>query len=202
MLTSEIIRKEIEVVLMDHDCFAEDIIVAGGNQAVDPHERGNGPLKANEFIVIDIFPCSKKSGYWGDITRTVLKGEPSVAQKKLYQTVLTAQKAALAQVKPGSSAKTIHQDICDHFKQAGYETGMKDGVPQGFIHSTGHGVGLEIHESPSVSPSGGELEPGQVITIEPGLYYRDLGGVRIEDTVVVTETGCSLLARCSKEWRL
>ena len=123
-------------------------------------------------------------------------------QVKQYQTVLRAQKEALKSVKPGASAKEIHQRISDRFVEAGFVTGMKDGVPQGFIHSTGHGVGLEIHEGPSVSPVGSTLEVGQVITIEPGLYYRGLGGVRIEDTVVVTEKGCSLLARCSKDWRL
>jgi Xaa-Pro aminopeptidase len=79
---------------------------------------------------------------------------------------------------------------------------MRDGVPQGFIHSTGHGVGLDIHEAPSISPSGGPLQEGNVITIEPGLYYKGLGGVRIEDTVVVTSDGCSLLARCRKEFEV
>jgi len=201
-LTSEKVRHEIERVLAENDCSADEIIVAGGNQAVDPHERGTGPLKAHEMIVLDIFPCSKLSGYWGDITRTVLKGEPSLAQKNLYKTVLKAQKGALAQVKPGVTGKEIHLEICRIFEQAGYQTGMIDGTPQGFIHSTGHGVGLEIHESPSVSPIGGALEPGHVITIEPGLYYRDLGGVRIEDTIVVTETGHSMLAPCSKQWIL
>ncbi|WFB36146.1 Xaa-Pro peptidase family protein [Kiritimatiellota bacterium B12222] len=202
VLTAEIVRHQIERVLLDADCIAEDIIVACGDQAVDPHERGYGPLYAHQFIVLDIFPCSKTSGYWGDITRTVLRGGADPMQTKLYKTVLKAQKEALASVKPGANAKEIHQRIFDRFVAAGFVTGMKDGVPQGFIHSTGHGVGLEIHEGPSVSPAGTELEVGQVITIEPGLYYRGLGGVRIEDTVVVTEKGCSALARCSKEWRL
>ncbi|MDF3128394.1 Xaa-Pro peptidase family protein [Kiritimatiellaeota bacterium B1221] len=198
-LTSEILRRKIEVVLLEADCVAEEIIVAGGDQGVDPHERGHGPLYAGQWIVLDIFPQSKVSGYWGDITRTVMKGRPSPEQKHQYQTVLKAQKNALSQVKPGVSGKEIHEEICRQFVEAGFETGLIDGVPQGFIHSTGHGVGLEIHEAPSVSPLGGPLEVGQVITIEPGLYYKGLGGVRIEDTVVVTEKGCSILARCSKD---
>lgn len=202
VLSAERVRQQIEQVLMAADCFAEDIIVAGGQQGVDPHERGHGPLYAHHLIVLDIFPCSKVSGYWGDISRTVLKGSPSDAQRRLYDTVLRAQKAALRQVAPGVSGKEIHEGICKAFAAAGYETGIKDGVPQGFIHSTGHGVGLEIHEAPSVSPVGGPLEVGQVVTIEPGLYYREVGGVRIEDTVVVTETGCSLLATCGKAWQL
>ncbi len=199
LLTSEVLRRKIERVLLDADCVAEEIIVAGGDQGVDPHERGHGALYAGKWIVLDIFPQSKVSGYWGDITRTVMKGRPSPDQKRQYQTVLKAQKNALSQVKPGVTGKEIHDEICRQFVAAGFETGMIDGVPQGFIHSTGHGVGLEIHEAPSVSPMGGPLEVGQVITIEPGLYYKGLGGVRIEDTVVVTEQGCSFLARCGKE---
>lgn len=199
VLTAEQVRRVIEIKLMECECAADEIIVACGDQGVDPHERGQGPLMSGEWIVLDIFPQSKLHGYWGDITRTVMKGTPTAEQKHQYQTVLRAQKAALAAVRPGVSGKEIHEGICRRFKEAGFETGMIDGRPQGFIHSTGHGVGLEIHEAPSVSPVGGPLEPGQVITIEPGLYYPDLGGVRIEDTVVVTGEGCSLLARCSKE---
>ncbi|MEX2605986.1 MAG: Xaa-Pro peptidase family protein [Kiritimatiellia bacterium] len=201
-LTSERVRHRIEQVLMEAGCRADETIVAGGDQAVDPHERGFGPLFAGELIVVDIFPCSKISGYWGDMTRTVLKGTPRPDQRRLVQTVLKAQREALSRVKPGMTGKEIHRGICDWFSRAGYETGLMDGIPQGFIHSTGHGVGLDIHEAPSVGPCGGELEAGQVITIEPGLYYRGIGGVRVEDTVVVTESGCSLLARCGKEWIL
>lgn len=202
LLTAEGLRRTIERVLLESDCEAEELIVAGGDQAVDPHERGFGPLKAGELIVLDIFPRSKVSGYWGDITRTVIKGAPHKDQVRLYSTVLKAQKAALSEVKAGVTGKEIHERICRRFEEAGYETGLIDGIPQGFIHSTGHGVGLEIHEGPSISSMGGELEAGQVITLEPGLYYRGLGGVRIEDTVVVTETGCSMLAPCTKAWRL
>jgi Xaa-Pro aminopeptidase len=200
LLTAEGVRTEIEMVLMRHGCVAEDTIVACGNQGVDPHERGSGPLIAGETIILDIFPYSKTSGYWGDITRTVIKGKPTPEQHHLYHTVLFAQKQALSRVRPGVTGKEIHQEICDHFVAEGYKSGIIDGVPQGFIHSTGHGVGLEIHEAPSIGPSGGELKAGHVITIEPGLYYPNLGGVRIEDTVVVTESGFSLLARCKKEF--
>ena len=197
-LTSERVRAEVELLLIRENARADEIIVAGGDQAVDPHERGTGVLYAHAPIVLDIFPRDRGSGYWGDMTRTVLRGKPSPAQRKLYRTVLDAQKQALALVAPGVTGKEIHQRVCDVFDAAGYETGLIDGVPQGFIHSTGHGLGLEIHENPSVSPAGGPLEPGQVITIEPGLYYRGIGGVRIEDAVVVTEKGSSILATCPK----
>lgn len=201
-LTAEAVRARIETVLLEHGCGAEDIIVAGGDQAVDPHERGHGPLRAHQPIVLDIFPFLKSSGYWGDITRTVLRGTPSADQKRLYRTVRDAQREAVAMVRPGATGREIHAMICRRFKAAGYETGMLEGLPQGFIHSTGHGVGLEIHEAPSISPSGGPLKQGQVVTIEPGLYYKGIGGVRIEDTVVVTAEGCSPLARCKKEFAL
>ncbi|MCC5850711.1 MAG: aminopeptidase P family protein [Verrucomicrobia bacterium] len=198
VLTSERVRAHVEMLLIRENAQGDELIVAGGDQAVDPHERGTGPLYAHAPIVLDIFPRDRASGYWGDMTRTVLRGKPSPEQRKLYRTVLDAQKQALSLVAPGVSGKEIHQRVCDVFEAAGYETGLEDGVPQGFIHSTGHGLGLQIHEAPSVSPAGGPLEPGQVITIEPGLYYRGIGGVRIEDSVVVTEKGSSILATSPK----
>lgn len=201
-LTSERVRHAVCFALLEKQFHAEEIIVAGGDQGTDPHERGHGPLGAGEMIVIDIFPRSAETGYWGDMTRTVIRGRPTAAQRKQYTTVLTAQKAALARIAPGVSGAEIHEAVCDVFASAGYETGREKGIPQGFIHSTGHGVGLEIHEGPSVSPAGGPLQEGQVITIEPGLYYPGVGGVRIEDTVVVTATGCSLLATCPKRFVL
>lgn len=197
-LTSERVRAAITRTLLEYGCHAEEIIVAGGDQAVDPHERGHGPLRAGEWIILDVFPRSS-SGYWGDITRTVMKGPPSPEQKKLYRTVLRAQTSALKQVKAGVRGDSIHQGIVNAFEQAGYSTGLRDGVPQGFIHSTGHGVGLDIHEEPRISPGGRRLRKGMVVTIEPGLYYRGVGGVRIEDTVVVTADGCQPLAQCDKQ---
>ncbi len=202
VLTSEEVRLEIEKVLLERQCAADDIIVAGGDQGVDPHERGYGPLRVGETIVLDIFPYSKKTGYWGDMTRTVIKGQPTREQLHLFQTVLSAQREAIRRVKPGVTGKEIHQGVVAAFKKAGYQTGLVDGIPQGFIHSTGHGVGLEIHEGPSIGPSGGPLKAGHVITIEPGLYYLGVGGVRIEDTLVVTETGSSLLGRCRKVFQV
>ncbi len=202
-LTSERVRAGVEMDLLQRQFAAEaDIIVAGGDQGVDPHERGHGKLFAGQTIVLDIFPRSRRSGYWGDITRTVLRGKPSAEQRRLYNTVLKVQRAALERVRPGVSGAEIHREVAAAFEAAGYVTGLKDGVPQGFIHSTGHGVGLDIHEAPSISPLGGPLEAGHVVTIEPGLYYRGIGGVRIEDTVVVTDDGCSPLARAPKVFAL
>jgi len=200
-LTSERVRAAISHTLLDAGCHADELIVAGGDQAVDPHQRGTGPLRAGEWIILDVFPQSS-TGYWGDITRTVMKGSPSQEQRRLYQTVRKAQIAALKQVKAGAKGSSIHQGIVNAFEAAGYPTGIQDGIPQGFIHSTGHGVGLEIHEAPRISPGAGALRAGMVVTIEPGLYYRGLGGVRIEDTVVVTDTGFDFLATCGKAGEL
>lgn len=198
LLTSERVREIIEWSLLKNNCGTFDTIVAGGNQATDPHESGHGPLRADHPVVIDIFPFHRGHGYYGDITRTVIKGPPTPEQKKLYLTVLRAQKMALEMVKPGVKGSLIHARVVDFFNAAGYRTGVKKGTPEGFFHGTGHGVGLDIHEAPSVSTRPDVLKQGHVITIEPGLYYPGLGGVRIEDTVAVTSNGYTMLAGCSK----
>lgn len=197
-LTSEELRAKIDRVLLTHNCLAEGTVVAGGLHAANPHAVGSGPLKQSEPIVIDIFPKNKTTGYWGDITRTVIKGQPTPAIKKLVQTVRKAQEMALNMVKPGVAVKEIHLGVENFFKAQGFATGSKNGIPFGFIHSTGHGVGLDIHESPWVGNCQGVLTAGNVITIEPGLYYPDLGGARIEDTILVTEDGWKYLCPCPK----
>ncbi|MEE9368145.1 MAG: Xaa-Pro peptidase family protein [Pontiella sp.] len=201
-LTSEKVRQLIHKTLIDHDCAGVETIVAGGDQGTDPHERGSGQLYARQSIILDIFPRHEKTGYWGDITRTVCRGPASPDLKKLYNAVKSAQTAALRVVKPGICADEIHNLCKETFEKRGFLTREVDGTHVGFIHGTGHGVGLDIHELPRVGTSGEILEPGNVITIEPGLYYPGLGGVRIEDTVVVTETGYSYLASCPKKFEL
>lgn len=200
ILSSERIKEIIEKSLLAQNCGTFGTIVAGGTQATDPHEFGYGPLRADRPIVIDIFPYHRGHGYYGDITRTVIKLPPTPEQKKLYQTVLMAQEMALQLVKPGVKGSAIHAKVTEYFESTGFKTSVKKGIPQGFFHGTGHGVGLDIHESPSISSRGGILKRGHVITIEPGLYYPELGGIRIEDTVAVTSTGYDMLARCSKKF--
>ncbi len=201
-LTSEHVRRTIQKTLIEMDCCGSKIIVAGGDQAIDPHEGGHGPLWAGQAIVIDIFPRHEKSGYWGDLTRTVCRGPAAMELKKLYHAVYAAQAFALNLVKAGMCGDEIHQQVVSVFKKRGYENRVADGYHEGFIHGTGHGVGLDIHESPRIGKSGEVLQPGDVVTVEPGLYYLGLGGVRIEDVVVVEEHGCRLLAHCPKkfEW--
>lgn len=195
-LTSERVRVAIDRWLLEQDCFAEETIVAGGRQAADPHERGHGPLRAGQPIVLDIFPRHKKTGYWGDITRTVIVGSAPPVVRRMYRAVAAAQQAALKAVKANVSVRTVHRAAQAVLDAHGFETRLEAEQAVGFIHSTGHGIGLEIHEAPSVGLTSTRLQAGDVITIEPGLYYPEWGGIRIEDTVEVTRTGARILARC------
>ena len=188
-LTSEQVRSSIEVSLLKEGCEAVDTIVAGGLAGADPHARGAGVLPANAPIVIDIFPRSKSSRYFADMTRTVLKGEASLQVREIYEAVLQAQNIGISAVRAGESGKEVHSRVSEVFRECGYP----DVESCGFTHSTGHGVGLEIHERPSLGVSGEILEAGQVVTVEPGLYFPDIGGVRLEDLVVVREGSCENL---------
>jgi Xaa-Pro aminopeptidase len=201
-LTSEYIKKLINVKLMENDCVAQHTIVACGDDACDPHNEGSGPFRAHEAIVMDVFPKSSKTGYYADITRTVVKGTPSDALRRIYDVVLQGQELGLQMVKAGASGKAIHSAINDLFERAGYRTGVVNERMQGFFHGTGHGVGLEIHEPPRISRVDDTLQPGHVVTVEPGLYYPGIGGVRIEDTVLVTSDGCENLTTFPKYFEL
>lgn len=198
VLTSERLRRMVHRTLMDCGSIGQGTIIAGGDQGCDPHQVGFGPLGANETVVIDIFPRDETSGYFGDLTRTVCKGAASEEMHRLYQTVLEAQQLGLSQIRAGASGHAIHKSIQQLFVEAGYETGEKDGFMQGFFHGTGHGLGLEIHEGPSIGKRKDTLESGHIVTMEPGLYYRGLGGVRIEDTVVVRDDGYENLTTLPK----
>lgn len=194
-LTSEQVRSKIEVCLLGRGCEAVDTIVAGGAQAVDPHARGSGPLPANEPIVIDIFPRSKHSRYFADMTRTVLRGEADREVEEMYEAVSVAQDVGLGAVRAGVSGREVHAEVVRVFQEHGYPE--REGC--GFTHSTGHGVGLNVHESPSLSEAGETLVEMNVVTIEPGLYYPDIGGVRLEDLVVVTAQGCENLTHFERK---
>jgi Xaa-Pro aminopeptidase len=199
-LTSELVKTEIEVTLLEHGCALDETIVACGSDAADPHDRGSGPLAAGEAIIIDIFPQDKATKYHADMTRTFCVGEPSETIREWYDVTAEAKAAALDAVEPGATGEDVHDAACDVYEAAGLPTLRSDERTEtGFIHSTGHGVGLDVHELPSVAPGGAELEPGHVITIEPGLYDPDVGGVRIEDIVVVTEDGYENLTEYPEE---
>lgn len=201
-LTSERVKKLINVTLMEHDCVAQHTIVAGGEQACDPHNEGSGPLPADRSIIFDVFPRSAASRYFADMSRTVVRGEARPELRRLYQTVLDAQEEAIDSIRDGADGAKIHQRICERFEEAGYRTGLVNGRMQGYFHGTGHGVGLDIHEAPRISRNGSVLQEGHVVTVEPGLYYPGLGAVRIEDMVLVTADGCCNLTQYPKIFQL
>ena len=201
-LTSEMVRRLITHTLLEQDCSGKGTIVACGPQSVDPHALGTGPLMAHQPIVIDIFPQHEAHGYWGDLTRTVVRGTPTPALRRMYHAVRAAQGAALATIRAGVSCRRVHRAAADEFVRRGYDTRAIDGRAVGFIHSVGHGVGLAIHEWPRVSLNDTRLRKGHVITVEPGLYYPDIGGIRVEDTVMVTTDGWRGLVPCEKRFEI
>ena len=200
-LTAEDLRRVINLTLMEKGIVAAQTVVAPGDQAVDPHNLGSGPIRPHQPVVIDIFPRSSKTHYFADMTRTVLKGRPSETLFRQYRAVLRAQKIGLSMIKPGVAVRTVHKAVAECFERLGYATGERDGRLQGFTHSTGHGVGLEIHEPPKIGlvPPAVRFRKGMVVTVEPGLYYLGTGGVRIEDLVVVEEKGSKNLTRYPKK---
>ncbi|MDR4480755.1 MAG: Xaa-Pro peptidase family protein [Nitrospira sp.] len=202
VLTSERVKKLINVALMECDCVAQHTIVAGGEQACDPHDEGSGPLPAHRSIIFDVFPRSADTRYFADMSRTVVRGRPSPELTRLYHAVKDAQEEAITKIRDGADGAAIHQGICERFEKAGYLTGVVNGRMQGYFHGTGHGVGLDIHEAPRISRTGSLLQEGHVVTVEPGLYYPGLGAVRIEDMVLVTKDGCRNLTNYPKVFEL
>lgn len=198
-LTSEILRRIIDTTIMSQGFVPSHTIAASGGQCVDPHNRGSGPIRANTSIIMDIFPRSQRTGYFGDITRTIVRGRAAERLKHAYHCVEQGQKIGFRRIRHGASAYDIHNEIVEYFKNQGFPTGQLGGRMQGFFHGTGHGLGLEIHEAPSFGlRRKNELRSGNVVTVEPGLYYEEMGGVRLEDVVFVTETGCKNLVRIPK----
>ncbi len=197
VLTSEILRAEIDSAILRAGGLPANTIVAGGDQACDPHERGSGPLYADSLIILDVFPRDAASGYYGDLTRTVVRGRASDEQRKLWETVREGQALALKKMKPGVDGLKLHNEVKQLFTDRGFPTEIRNGQQVGFFHGTGHGLGLEIHEFPRFQKT--VFKPGQVLTVEPGLYYPGLGGVRLEDIAVVTESGNRVLSRFEKK---
>jgi Xaa-Pro aminopeptidase len=199
-LTSEKLRAIINTAIVQAGGLPANTIVAGGRQGCDPHERGHGLLRANEPIILDVFPRSQKTGYFGDITRTVVRGRASEPIRKLYHTIERSQEIGFEQIKHNASGRAVHKTIKEFFEKEGYKTGKVNGRMQGFFHGTGHGVGLEIHERPGMGPNSTDtLKAGQVVTVEPGLYYWNLGGgVRLEDMALITGNGTRNLTKFEK----
>jgi Xaa-Pro aminopeptidase len=184
-LTSERLRAEMECEVLRNGGLPAGTIVAGGDQGCDPHERGHGVLRANEAIVLDIFPRHSKTRFFGDLTRTVVRGVASEALKKQYAAVQAGKAWVMTQLKPGASGAEIQKQLIARFAEQGYKTQQRNGRWEGMFHGVGHGLGLDLHESPRFAAV--PLFAGFCVTIEPGLYYPGVGGVRLEDVVVIRE---------------
>jgi Xaa-Pro aminopeptidase len=196
-LTSERLKRVIEDVFADHDVEGSDMIASHGPQTAVGHNSGSGQIAPGEPIVFDLFPRDKATGCYSDMTRTYVVGEPSGELKEWHALVKRALETSTAGVKPGVNGSALFKQVCDQFQQAGYKTQLNkqpgEVLEDGFFHSLGHGVGLEVHELPYMGRNGHDLVPGDVITIEPGLYRSGYGGVRLEDIVLVTQDGHEVL---------
>jgi len=201
-LTSEKLRRAIEVACLEAGSLSHGTITAGGDQACDPHCVGHGPLRANELIVVDVFPRVQTTGYHGDMTRTFLRGHASDAQRALVEAVRAAQFGAMQSIRAGVNGRDIHHGVIAEFEQRGYATKHTAKGSVGFFHGTGHGLGLAVHELPRMSTVDHTLLKDSVVTVEPGLYYPGLGGCRIEDVVQVTARGAKQLSDFHYDWEL
>lgn len=193
-LTSEHLYARAQLCLGERGYTCPDMIIAGAPFSALPHHQGEGQLKASAPVIIDIFPTSRSTHYNGDLTRTVVVGDVPEDVRKMHAAVLQALDVGIESINAGTTGKEVHSNVCQVLVDRGYGTTSKgfegpDGVAK-MNHSTGHGVGLDVHEEPTLRETAMEaLEPGDVVTVEPGLYRLGLGGVRIEDTGMVTATG-------------
>ena len=198
-LTSERLKRAIEDAFAAHDCTGEEFIVSHGAQAAIGHHMGAGEIEPGEPIVIDIWPKDRQSGCYADMTRTFVVGEPAEELREWHRLCVQALETVTAQIAPGVRTSTLDALACDLFEQHGHPTQRtkEDGKPleDGYYHSLGHGVGLEVHEAPSMTArvDEDELVPRDVVTVEPGLYRQGWGGCRVEDLILVTENGAETL---------
>jgi Xaa-Pro aminopeptidase len=192
-LTSEHLQRQISMELHEKGFHSPKIIIACGLISHNPHASGSGPLRSEAPIVVDICLRSMSTFYWADICRTFVKGPVPDKVEQMYRAVIEAQRIAVSLVRDGIDGRIVHQSVAEHLDYRGFKTGTVDGVVEGFFHGTGHGVGLDVHEPPGIGRRSETLKSGQVVTLEPGLYYPDVGGVRIEDMFVIEGPSCALL---------
>jgi Xaa-Pro aminopeptidase len=196
-LTSERIKARINEVFNDHDLVSDEMIVAHGGQAASGHDMGSGPIAPGEALVVDLFPRDRETGCYADMTRTFVVGEIPDELTEYHRLVHEALMKSLDAVKAGAEGRNVFELVCDVFHEAGYPTQLSkqpgEVLSNGFFHGLGHGVGLEVHEPPSLSRDPSTLVAGDVVTLEPGLYREGWGGVRLEDLVLVTEDGAENL---------
>jgi Xaa-Pro aminopeptidase len=193
-LTSERLYARAQLLLGEMGFSCPDMIVAGSPECAMPHFRGEGPIRPGAPVIIDIFPAGRASHYHGDLTRTVVVGDIPDEIRRMHASALQALDAGIESIRAGVPGRDVHAAVCQVLVDRGYGTTTKgfegpEGGPK-MNHSTGHGVGLDVHEAPALrGPSDEALEPGDVVTVEPGLYLLGLGGVRVEDTGMLTASG-------------
>ena len=206
-LTSERVRAAVDIFLTERGYANPGSIVACGPAGADCHDRGSGEIHTGQPVIIDIFPTNRQTLYNGDCTRTVVHGDVPDELVKMHAAVCEGKAAGIAAVRAGVTGEAVHRATTEVITRHGYAIGLPGDDASdsycGMTHGTGHGVGLDVHEPPLLDLKGPELVSGDVVTIEPGLYRNDLGGVRVEDMVVVTEVGHDNLNRLPEglEWR-
>lgn len=196
-LACERIQADVEAAFAANDATADEFIVSHGPQTAVGHEMGSGPIAADEPIVFDLFPRDRDTGCFADMTRTFVVGTPSAELREYHRLVKEGVDRAIAATRPGITGDELNRLVCELFHEHGYKTLLNkergEVLADGFFHSLGHGIGLEVHEPPSLGRNGEALVAGDVITVEPGLYRSGYGGVRLEDLLLVTEDGCENL---------
>ncbi|MCG3127834.1 MAG: hypothetical protein CHACPFDD_02706 [Phycisphaerae bacterium] len=206
-LSAERVRAMIDVWLLERGYVNPACIVAPGRCGGDCHERGSGPIRTHEPVIIDIFPCNRQTHYCGDCTRTVVHGEAPEAVRRMHAAVAAAKREAMTAIRAGVRGHDVNEATRRVIRSHGYDVSLPpEGAPETYCamtHGTGHGVGLDVHEPPLLAENGDALIVGDVVTVEPGLYCKAVGGVRIEDVVAVTADGCENLNRLPEglDWR-
>jgi Xaa-Pro aminopeptidase len=189
-LTSEFLIKAINLDIVGNGGFASETIASSGVQSSIPHETGYGVIKQGVPIIIDIFPRVEATGYHGDMTRTFVKRKAPATLKNAYEAIRKVRDYAKKNICAGIIPDILQNEIINMLDADGFKTGRNDDSYFGFFHSLGHGVGLEVHESPRCGSLVTEpLQTGDIVTVEPGVYYSEWGGVRLEDILYVTENG-------------